>query len=195
MKKTQSFISRFFGRAKKYSVLLIVLFIFLFLFACDHFGTRTGSAIIEDLRSIATTFTPTTDLFDDGSEVSFVSYLFGMNSVRKDAKIAFYHPTSNIDISSTDDCLMYDFSGTIASISSGIVSAVGYSPDGEKYVEIEHAQGYKSCYMGLSTIGVSSGQSIEAHSPVALCAQGEKCKVYLYQNGNLVKMSQVVWQN
>ena len=59
---------------KKHLTILIILFIFLFLFICDNTSLKTGSMIINNLKSIATTFTPTTDLFDDGSEVSFVSY-------------------------------------------------------------------------------------------------------------------------
>ena len=195
MEKKRNIIFRFFGGIKKHSTLLIILFIFLFLFACDHLGSKTGSAIIDDLRSIATTFTPTTDLFDDGSEVSFVSYFFGMNSTKNDTKIAFYHPTAYANTSTQDDYLLYDFTGTISSISTGRVRAVGYLPSGEKYIELEHQSGYVSRYVGVSTIGVSSGQSVSAQTPLGLCAMGNPCRVYLYQNGTLVKMSSVIWQD
>ena len=195
MEKKRNFILGLFVRLKRYSVLLIILFIFLFLFACDHLGTKTGSAIIEDLRSVATTFTPTTDLFDDGSEVSFVSYFFGMNSSKKNTKILFYRPTTSVDISQTEDHLLFDFYGTISSIASGTVSKIGYSPSGEKYIEVEHALGYTSKYVGVQTIGVTSGQSVSAGSPIAVIQNGIPCKVYLYQNGNLIKTSQIVWQD
>lgn len=72
--KTQKIFKKSLLFVKKYLTIFIIAFIFLFLFACDNFGSQTGTFIIDNLKSIATNFTPTTDLFDDASEVSFVSY-------------------------------------------------------------------------------------------------------------------------
>ena len=71
---------------KKYLTIVIIAFIFLFLFICDKIPTNTGNKIMDNLKSIATSFTPTTDLFDDGSEVSFVSYFFGMHLAKSEEK-------------------------------------------------------------------------------------------------------------
>ena len=55
------------GFFKKYLTIFIILLMFLVLVVCDKAGSKTGGMIMDNLKSIATSFTPTTDLFDDGS--------------------------------------------------------------------------------------------------------------------------------
>ena len=131
---------------KKYLTIVIIALIFLFLFICDKLPTNTGNMIMDNLKSIATSFTPTTDLFDDGSEVSFVSYFFGMHFNDETDKAEFYKPTSQENLSSSDEFLSYSYDGVISSISNGVVRAVGYTTNNEKYIEIEHFEGYVDFY-------------------------------------------------
>jgi len=189
LKKTFSFV-------KKYLTIFIIIFIFLFLFACDSFGSQTGTLIIDNLKSIATSFTPTTDLFDDGSEVSFVSYFFGMNSTTKEQTVAeFYLPTTQQNVSTSDELLSYMFDGTISCVASGTVSAVGYTTSNEKYIEVEHSQGYLSRYIGLNFVGVFAGESVSANNLIGLASLKNAVRVYVYQNDNLVKISEIEWKN
>ncbi len=179
---------------KKYLTIFIIAFIFLFLFICDNLHVSSGNKIMQNLKSIATSFTPTTDLFDDGSEVSFVSYFFGMVAPTKEDKADFYHPTTNQNLSTTDDFLSYNYDGLISSICDGVVIAVGYTTNNEKYVEIQHAEGYVSRYVGLFSLGVATGEGINAGNPVGVVKLGQNVKIYLHKNGNLVKISEVEWK-
>ncbi len=192
MKKFFSGVKIFF---KKYMTLFIIAFIFLFLFICDRLSTRTGSMIMDNLKSIATSFTPTTDLFDDGSEVSFVSYFFGMKAPTRNEKAEFYLPTNHENLSSTDDFLCYGYDGVINAVASGVIRAVGYTANEEKYIEIEHSEGYVSRYVGLDLVGVSTGDGVNAKSPVGIINKNTSLKIYIHKDNDLVKISEIEWKN
>ena len=179
---------------KKYSVVFIILIIFAFLFVCDKLGPTLGITIMDDLKSVATSFIPTTDLFDDGSEVSFVSYFFGIQHVSKDEKASFSYPTASENISTSGDFLCYKYTGVVNAVCSGVVCAVGFTQNGEKYIEIEHPEGYVSRYIGLDYVGAMSGQKVGKGSTIALSSEKQPYKVYVHQNGNLIKVDSLVWE-
>ncbi len=184
--KTKNFV-------KKYVTIFVVIFIFLFLFICDL--SPRGNFIVDNLRSIATTFTPTTDLFDDGSEVSFVNYFFGMNFNKQNKKAEFYLPCSYDNQSSSDDFLLYTYDGIVRSVSSGVVSAVGYTTNNEKYIEIEHYEGYKSRYVGLSIIGITAGDYVNHQNPIGISSSDKSIRIYIHKDENLVKVSEIDWKS
>ncbi len=193
--KETSFFKKALSFTKKYLTIFIILFIFLFLFICDNLGTWTGSFIMNNLKSIATSFTPTTDLFDDGSEVSFVSYFFGMNAKKKQEVAEFFLPTSQQNLSVSDELLSYKFDGVISSVANGTVRSIGYTTNNEKYIEIDHPQGYFSRYIGLNFVGVASGEKVNAQNSIGLASHSFPVRIYVYQNDNLVKISQIEWKN
>ena len=180
---------------QKYLTLIIIAVVFLFLYACDNWGLSTGTFIMDNLKSISTNFTPTTDLFDDGSEVSFVSYFFGMNVPKKNDTAHFILPTFQQNISDDDESLCFEYEGVVASISSGTVSTVGYTATGEKYVEIENKEGYCSRYIGLSFVGVSTGIGVSGGDKIGLVSSEKKLRVYVFQNGESVEISDIEWEN
>lgn len=189
----KKFFKKVFNTIKKYATLIIIAFIFLFLFICDNTSIKAGNIIINNLKAIATSFTPTTDLFDDGSEVSFVSYFFGLNSVKKEETVTFYKPTSMQSILADNDYLVYSFDGILCSVANGKVSAVGYTKDNEKYVEIEHACGYISRFVGVQSVGVTTGEKVNAKNPIATISSKNQVKVLIQQNGNLIKPNTIKW--
>lgn len=193
--KKASFFKKTLSFTKKYLTILIIAFIFLFLFICDNLGTWTGSFIMDNLKSISSSFTPTTDLFGDDSEVSFVSYFFGMNAKKKQEIAEFFLPTFHQNISLSDEMLSYKFDGIISSVAVGTVRSIGYTANNEKYIEIEHAQGYFSRYIGLSFVGVTSGEKVEAKNSIGLSSRSFPVRIYIYQNDNLIKTSQIEWKN
>lgn len=180
---------------KKYLTIVIIASIFLFLFICDKLPTNTGNMIMDNLKSIATSFTPTTDLFDDGSEVSFVSYFFGMHFNDETNKAEFYKPTSQENLSSSDEFLSYSYDGVISSISNGVVRAVGYTTNNEKYIEIEHFEGYVSRYVGLSTVGVTTGDKVGAKNAIGIVSSDRTLRIYLHKNNDIVKTSEIEWKD
>ena len=180
---------------KKYLTIVIIALIFLFLFICDKLPTNTGNMVMDNLKSIATSFTPTTDLFDDGSEVSFVSYFFGMHFNDETNKAEFYKPTSQENLSSSDEFLSYSYDGVISSISNGVVRAVGYTTNNEKYIEIEHFEGYVSRYVGLSTVGVTTGDKVGAKNAIGIVSSDRTLRIYLHKNNDIVKTSEIEWKD
>ena len=191
----KKFFIKTFNFVKKHLTIFIILFIFLFLFVCDNSSLKAGNLIINNLKSIATSFTPTTDLFDDGSEISFVSYFFGMNVSKQEEKTEFYYPTTNQNISISEEYQVYNYEGVISSVANGTVSSVGYTKDNEKYIEITHSNGYISRYVGLTTVGVTIGENIKAKNPIGMVSTKSNLKVYIHQNGNIVKVSDIKWNN
>ena len=180
---------------KKYLTIVIIALIFLFLFICDKLPTNTGNMVMDNLKTIATSFTPTTDLFDDGSEVSFVSYFFGMHFNDETNKAEFYKPTSQENLSSSDEFLSYSYDGVISSISNGVVRAVGYTTNNEKYIEIEHFEGYVSRYVGLSTVGVTTGDKVGAKNAIGIVSSDRTLRIYLHKNNDIVKTSEIEWKD
>lgn len=191
----KKFVKKIFSFVKKYLTIFIILFIFLFLYVCDNTSLRAGNLIIDNLKSIATSFTPTTDLFDDGSEVSFVSYFFGMKVNKQEEKLEFYYPTQMQNTSSTDEYLVYSYDGVLSSVANGEVCSVGYTKDNEKYIEIQHSNGYVSRYVGLSNVGVTIGQKVKSKNPIGMVELKQSVKIFIHQNGNLVKPSDIQWKN
>ncbi len=151
---------------------------------------------MDNLKAIATSFTPTTDLFDDGSEVSFVSYFLGISSVKQEENVVFYKPSSSLNSSSSsEEYLVYNYDGVLNAVAKGRVSAVGYTKDNEKYIEIEHSKGYISRYIGVQSVGVSTGEKVNAKNPIAMINAKSQVKVLIQQNGNLIKPSDIKWNN
>lgn len=89
--------------------------------------------------------------------------------------------------------MCYDFDGVLSSVANGTVSAVGWTLDNQKYIEIDHAKGYKSRYVGVFSLGVSTGDKVSGGSLIASTTSGQKCKVYVFQNNNMLKISEVEW--
>lgn len=118
-----------------------------------------------------------------------------MNS-KKEQKVAeFYLPTTQQSVSTSDEMLSYKFDGTISSVASGVVCSVGYTTNNEKYIEIEHAEGYLSRYIGLNFIGVYAGESVNAKNSIGLASRSSTVRVYVYQNDSLVKISELEWKD
>ncbi len=191
----KSFFSKIGEFFKKYLTLVIIAIIFLVLFICDNSSSRAGGVIMDNLKSIATSFTPTTDLFDDGSEVSFVSYFFGMRINKPNEKCVFNLPTSNQNISTTDDYLCYNYLGVVCAVAKGRVKTIGYTKAGEKYVEIEHSESYVSRYVGNFVLGVASGDYVDASSPILTLDGKNPVRIYIHKDENLVKTNEIEWKN
>lgn len=191
----KAFFKKFLNVLKKNITLIIILFIFLFLYICDNSSLKVGNIIMDNLKSIATSFTPTTDLFDDGSEVSFVSYFFGMKVEAKEEKVDFYLPVNSTNLSTSGEYLSYAYTGVVNSVAKGEVISVGYTKDGLKYIEIKHPNNYVSRYVGLQTVGVVTGEKISENKPIGMSENNQNLKVYMHLNDNVINISEIEWKN
>lgn len=178
---------------KKYLTLFIIAFIFIFLFVCDNLPNGAGSFIMDNLKNVATTFTPTTDLFDDGSEVRFVTYFFGMNYKKYEEKAKFFYPSKEENLSIDKDYLSYNFDGVIKSCGKGVVTKVGFTKDNKKYIVVEHAEGYSSYYEGLYAFGVFSGENVSNGDELGIVSNKNTLKIYIYKDGEVVPQKDIVW--
>ena len=190
----KAFFKKLFSILKKNLTIIIILFIFLFLYICDNSSLKVGNVIMDNLKSIATSFTPTTDLFDDGSEVSFVSYFFGMKVEAKEEKLDFYLPVNSTNLSNIGEYFSYAYTGVVNSVAKGEVQSVGYTKDGLKYIEIKHPNGYVSTYVGLQTVGVMAGEKISQNKPIGMSQSNQNLKVYVHLKDNVVSVSEIEWK-
>ena len=151
---------------------------------------------MDNLKSIATSFTPTTDLFDDGSEVSFVSYFFGMKAkTNKTIETDYYYPTSSQNLSNNNFYLLYNFDGMIYSMVEGRVKDIGINENNEKFVKIEQIDGNVSVYEGLDTIGVGIGNYVLENKPIGIASNKAYLKISIYNSENLVNVGEIKWKN
>ena len=44
-------------------------------------------------------------------------------------------------------------------------------------------------------MGVSIGEKINAKNPIGMVSNKENIKIYIQQNGNIVKISEIQWKN
>ena len=167
----------------------------MFLYICDNSSYRVGNIIIDNLKSIATTFTPTTDLFDDGSEISFVSYFFGMNINEKDNTPKFFYPNYQKVEVVEDKKFVISSTNILNAICSGKVIAVGFTENNQKYIEIEHSSGYISKYIGIDNIGVATGDSVLANKPIGLTSLQDKIEITITKNNVNTRISEIKWND
>ena len=189
----KNFLTATYRFIKRNMTIIIILFIFLFLYICDNASIKAGNVIIQNLKSIATSFTPTTDLFDDGSEISFVSYFFGMQSSQKQNKETVFCLPNNMIENYDENKNFVVVSGIVESLCAGRVAEVGYNEKGEKYIKLEHTNGYFTKYVGLTNIGVSMGEYVSISSPIGI-SEG-KAFLYIENKNDLLKMGNVTWKN
>ena len=192
----RNFLKKTINFTKKYLTIIIVAFLFIFLFICNNTAFKLGNELMDNLKSVATSFTPTTDLFDDGSEVSFVSYFFGMKAKSNNSKeVKYFYPITAQNLSTNNNYLLFNSSGIVRAIAEGKVKNVGYNSANEKYVEIQQIDG-KTCKIeGLETIGVAMGDYILANKPIGLSNLKSYLKISLFENNNLIDISEIEWVN
>lgn len=192
----KKFFKKIFNFTKKYLTIVIIAFLFIFLFICNNTSFKLGNELMDNLKSIATSFTPTTDLFDDGSEVSFVSYFFGMKAkVNKVKETTYYYPVISQNLSTDNNYLLFNNSGIVYSMAEGKVKNVGFNNSNEKYVEIEQIDGRISKFEGLETVGVAIGDYILANKPIGLSTVKSYLKVQILENNNTINISEIEWAN
>ena len=51
-----------------------------------------------------------------------------------------------------------------------------------------------SRYVGISTFGVTTGDRVKVGSPIASILNDDMYKVYIHKDGNLVKTSDIAWE-
>lgn len=182
--------------AKKYLTIIVIVFVFLFLILCNNSSFKLGNDIINNLKSITTSFTPTTDLFDDGSEVSFVSYFFGMKAKSNNThQIEYYYPVVAQNLSANNYSLLFNYDGIVCSVAEGRVTNVGFNAENEKYVEIEQPDGRTARYEGLQTIGVATGNYVFANKPIGFATTKTYLKICLMDNYNAINVGELQWIN
>ena len=134
-------------------------------------------------------------MFDDGSEISFVSYFFGMNVSEKDTTPNFVYPNYQKVEVIEDKKFIISSTNIINAICSGKVIAVGFTEANQKYIEIEHSNGYVSKYVGLSSIGVTIGDYALANKPIGLVSIQNRVEITITKNNVDTRISEIKWND
>lgn len=182
---------------KKYFSLILAVVVLCTLMILDRVSSDGSLGIISSIKYITSSFTPTSDIFDEENNISFVSYILGFWYLDSNSKVedtVFCTPTINEPINKTDEYLEYNFAGLIYATAEGVVSAVGFNQDGVKYIKISHANGYDSIYEGINFLGVAAGEKVKQGSAIASVSTLLNLKFYVTQNGNIVKREHIKWQ-
>ena len=186
----KKFAKTIFKWLKTNVALIIVALIFLVLFIFDTCKVSFASGIINNFKAVSSTFTPTGELFENGGEISYVSYVFNMFTTQKD--VTFSLPTTQIENDRTDHTLTYSYGGLIFSSAKGIVKSVGIRND-KKYIEIAHENGFVSVYEGVETLGVCANENIGQNCAIGMCLQGQEWSFCITKNGEKIKLDEVEW--
>lgn len=160
-------------RKKVNKTLLLSVICFVTLFGLRVINTDFTNNLLETFNSISQVGKPTAELFDENSNVFFVSFF---NSINLGAKIpqSFKLPVV---------CEKYECNGTNAVFTpANKVVVSGY--DGQvkkiavenekKVVYIEHSGGLISRYENFNYVGVITGQIVKQGGTIGSIADGEK---------------------
>ena len=170
---------------------IIILFLFLFLYVVDNIKTPLATGIMDNFKVVASSFSPKTGIFSDNDDISYVSYVFNILSPTKE--ISFVKPSKNPSMYEGEYEIVYNYTGLIFSSSDGIVKSVGFVED-EKYIEIAHANGYISKYIGVETLGVCANEQVKKNQALAMLKEDRECRFILFKDNQKIKIGEVKWE-
>ncbi|MBR2468239.1 MAG: hypothetical protein IKB42_04285 [Clostridia bacterium] len=144
-------------------------------------------------------YNPISSLYNENSSIVFASNI--VKNVDKN-KLKFITPIKCSEIKIEDGVISYTIDSSIMVVSpeDGVVTAVGYLPNGEKYIEISHSLGVKSRIENIYLTGVVSGQVVRKGADIATTKLNEIVTFSIYDNGQIVSniildKNQIIWQN
>lgn len=171
---------------------LVVVALFFLVFA-------TSNNILTDFRrDIVRVVSPVTPLYSDNSDAVFTS----ASILEKDI-VSLSVPIKNAkyEILSSGEV---EFSiGTyimVTSCDSGIVTDIGTSLDGVKYISIKHNNDIQTTIENVDIIGVKLGDIVKAGQDIATAKTNSKVILKIIQNGNInknfkIQKSKIIWEN
>lgn len=144
-------------------------------------------------------YNPINSLYNENNGIVFASK--NLDWVDKN-KLKFVTPIKCGQFVIEDGVISYTIDSSIMVIApeSGIVTGVGYLPNGEKYIEITHSSGVKTRIENIFLTGVVNGQVVAKGKDIATVKLNEIVKFSIYENNEIItniklNKNQIEWQN
>lgn len=143
-------------------------------------------------------YNPVNSLYNDTGELTFTSGV----AIEKEL-LDFIIPikAKNIDIDVTGS-IVFEIGESIMvkSPEAGVVSEIGFSNDGVKYIKIKHGIEMSTVISNLDIIGVVEGEVVKKGGDIATAKEGESITMQIFENNvpltNLkINQSKIIWKD
>lgn len=170
---------------------LIVIALFFLIFA-------SGNNVLTGFKDAIKVVSPVTPLYSDNSNAIFTNAgIFNKDtlSLSVPVKNSSYEILPNGEVEFViGDYIM------VTACESGIVSNLGNSLDGVKFITIKHNNDIETTIENVDIIGVKRGDVVKAGQDIATAKPHSKLTLKIYQNGNLnknfkIQKSKILWEN
>ena len=138
-------------------------------------------------------FNPVNSLYSDNSDVIFT----GGNLSGMDFSVPLLGANYNID----NGTIYFEVKSSIMvkSCGSGIVSEVGSTNDGVKYIKIMHSENIWSLYENVDILGVQKDQIVKKGQDIATAKVGEIVSFQMFNNDSKINIkinaTKIVWED
>jgi hypothetical protein len=170
--------------------LIIAIAVLLGLYLLDLAYKEGRFDLMEQLKKVASNFTES--LSDESKLVSYILGLGFLNNSNNES-IIFAYPTRNPATQTGEDYFVYNFAGMVFCAGEGKVKSINET-EGLKYIEVQHAGGYSSFYVGIRFVGVNVGDSVGKGSPLGIVSTLNDLTFYVTKNNNKIKSSFITWE-
>lgn len=156
-----------------------------------------GDGNIKQVGSnMAYIYSPVNSLYSDNSGVAFASAMLDRESV--DFVLPMGGTVAQVE-DNGDITLVVNGSIMVKSCESGVVSEVGTTLDGVKYIKILHALDIYSVVENVNIVGVAKGDIVKKGQDIATAQEGEIITLKLFSQGSQitnikVNQSKIVWE-
>lgn len=149
-----------------WTISFIVLICFNTLFIFDLLNTSFTNRILYVVEQMFSA-KPTTELFDDNSEVFFVAWLLNLAPEINADELSFVKPMNDAVVTSSNNVYYINGNQNVvyASESGKVVNIEVVN--NIKSIYIEHGGGYVSKYSNIDYTGVIMGQIVDKSQPIA----------------------------
>lgn len=168
------------------------IFISLFLVVVSIFAIIDNN-YLNIVKNICVSGSPVNSLYDDNSEILFV----GNNKV-----FNFVIPINGAIVNIDDAGIMhFEVVKSIMVMASedGVISQVGHTLDGVKFIKIKHSDDVYSIIENIEIVGVADGEIVKKGQDIATAKMGSKVNMKIIKNNVLVNnikinKSKIIWE-
>lgn len=145
-----------------FALCFILLLCFNILFIFDAIDSPFTNKVLYTVQSMFTG-KPTNELFEDGSRVFFVNWLFNINQNNNKEPLPTLKLAKNVTGYELENkSLIYEIHDSIVYCNAaGIVKNISSDDNGNKQITIMHGGGYLSVYENIDCVGIITGERVE----------------------------------
>lgn len=182
------------NKLKQKTIISSIIFCVL-IFSCCYFKVVGGNNANSWYDSVQSVYNPTSQLYNNESEVVFTS-----NSNILVSSGSFDLPVVSGEITVSDNKIHVVPNGNIivSTPCPGVVEETGVTNDGKKYIKIKHTTKIYSIIENVETIAVSKGQILKRGDKIATASENKPLVISVYKNKKLIENlrvedNKIVW--